>query len=87
MAMQLPLIQETILDVYTRKVGGETFQYEAKYDDGNNATWSARVYLNGDLKGTPGGMLTDNTLRGNDLRQYVIGYIENIIERGLGLDE
>ena len=78
-------------DEYTRKVSGETFTYEAIYDAGDDASgtvgWRARVFLNGDLKGQPEGTVIDNALRGDALKQYVISYIENIIERGLGIAE
>lgn len=76
-----------ISDLYTRKVGGETYQYNAQYSSGDHAEWSASIYLNGELKGTPCGMLAGNTLSGDNLRQYVIAYIEGLIERGLGVAE
>jgi len=77
----------TIRDVYTRRVSGETYVYEAEYTTGNEVVWLARVFLDGDLKGTPGGKITGNVLEGDALRTYVISFIENIIERGLGIDE
>jgi len=74
-------------DEYTRKVSGETFQYAAEFTSGENVCWSARIYQDGILKGEPGGTLIDNTAIGNDLRMYVISYIETIIEKGLGIEE
>ncbi|HTD02447.1 hypothetical protein [Undibacterium sp.] len=74
-------------DEYTRKVSGETFQYTAEFTSGENVAWSARIYQGGVLKGEPGGTFIDNTAVGNDLRMYVISYIETIIEKGLGIDE
>lgn len=78
---------QSLTDTYTRKVSGETFHYVGQYSTGKNATWSARVFLNGELKGSPSGTLANNNLAGEDLHQYVISYIEGIIERGLGIEE
>lgn len=78
---------KSIKDVYTRKVGGETYQYEAQYTVGRQATWSARVYRNGHLKGTPSGVLSENYLTGDVLRQSIITLIECIIEAALGIDD
>jgi hypothetical protein len=74
-------------DVYTRRVGGELFAYHAKYRPGTTVDWSAQVFENGDLKGEPSGTIVDNELAGDALRQYVISYIEGIIERGIGIAE
>ena len=74
-------------DVYTRHVGGELFAYHAKYRPGKTVTWSAQIFENGDLKGEPSGIIVDNYLAGDALRQYVISYIEGIIERGIGIAE
>ncbi len=41
-------------DVYTRKVGGEKYEYEAVYSVGERVQWSARVFRDGVLKGTTG---------------------------------
>jgi len=76
-----------IKDEYTRKVSGETFQYEAQFNADERVEWRARVYLNGDLKGEPSGSVIDNTMHGAELKQYIIAYIEGIIERGLGIEE
>ncbi len=72
---------------YTRRVGGETYQYEARYSEGAHSAWFARVYLDGNIKGTPSGSLFGNTLKGDALRQYLISYIEGIIERELDIAE
>lgn len=74
-------------DVYTRKVGGETYHYEAEYNEGATVEWRARVYQGDVLKGTPAGTIIDNTMAGDALKKYVIAYIESIIEKGLGIDE
>jgi hypothetical protein len=74
-------------DEYTRKVSGEEYQYEAQYNAGDRVEWSARVYFHGELKGEPSGSVIDNTLDGEELKQYIIAYIEGIIERGLGIEE
>jgi len=77
----------TFTDEYTRRVSGETFQYEATFNLGKQVEWSAKVYLNNELKGEPKGTVIDNKMKENALRQYVIAYIEGIIERGLGMEE
>ncbi|MES2105738.1 MAG: hypothetical protein V4634_17085 [Pseudomonadota bacterium] len=74
-------------DAYTRKVSGETFTYTATFTSGENVAWSARIFQDGILKGEPGGTLIDNTAAGDNLRMYVVSYIEIIIERGLGIEE
>ena len=74
-------------DVYTRRVSGEQFAYHAKYRPGETVDWSAQIFENGDLKGEPSGTIVDNALTGDALRQYVISYIEGIIERGTGIAE
>jgi len=78
---------ETINDLYTRKVSGDTYTYEAEYTPGEQTDWSAHVWQDGDLKGTLGGIVADNALAGDDLRRYIIATIENLIERGLGIEE
>ena len=78
---------ETIKDEYTRKVSGETFVYELEFTPGPDLAWLARVYRDGELKGSPHGSLAGNVLAGPALRQYLIGYVEAMIERGLDVDE
>ena len=77
----------TIKDEYTRKVSGETFEYELDYNTGADVAWLARVYRDGLLKGSPHGALTGNVLSGPALRQYLIAYVEAMIERGLDVAE
>ena len=62
----------TIKDAYTRKVGGESFDYELEYTAGTDVAWIARVYRDGELKGAPHGALTNNVLSGAALQQYLI---------------
>jgi hypothetical protein len=76
-----------IRDEYTRRVSGETFLYDAQFNLGDQVEWSARVYLDGELKGEPKGSIIDNTMSHAELKQYIIAYIEGIIERGLGIEE
>lgn len=76
-----------IRDEYTRRVSGETFQYDAQYNLGEQVEWSALVYLDGELKGEPKGSIIDNKMNDAELKQYIIAYIEGIIERGLGIEE
>ena len=74
-------------DVYTRKVGGESYEYEATYSPGERVVWSARVYQNGVLKGSPSGVEIDNHLEGEDLRQNIIALVEVAIEGMQGIGE
>jgi len=82
---------ETIKDSYTRRVGGETFDYEIAYEidhaPGAELQWQARVWHDGQEKGQPRGSLTDNTLDGAALRAYLVSYVEGMIERGLDVAE
>jgi hypothetical protein len=78
---------ESFKDVYTRHVGGENYQYEAEYTTGKDVVWSARIFQDGDLKGTPSGAIADNRMNGEALRQHIIAYIESIIDKGLGIEE
>ncbi|TAL88057.1 MAG: hypothetical protein EPN46_03320 [Candidimonas sp.] len=78
---------KSIQDIYTRKVGGETFQYDLTYMPGATVEWNARVYQNGDLKGTPSGSVSHNVMTGKALAQFLISYVEGVIERGIGIDE
>lgn len=78
---------ESFKDIYTRKVSGESYQYEAEYSTGSEVAWSARIFQDGDLKGAPSGAMVDNTMNGEALRQYIVAYIESIIEKGLGIEE
>jgi hypothetical protein len=72
-------------DEYTRKVSGEVFQYEAEYN--TDGAWRARIYQDGELKGTPSGSMVDAVMDGEALHQYIIAYVESIIEKGLGISE
>ena len=83
--MQIPPV--TIKDVYTRKVGGETYDYEAQYTPGPYVAWNAKVFQDGDLKGTPQGVLSDNLLTGEELKQQIITFIECTIEVAQGIEE
>lgn len=78
---------QTIQEVYTRKVGGETFRYELRYTHGTHVKWNARVYLGADPKGTLQGIIEDHSMDEQALRQYVISYVEGMIERGMGIEE
>jgi hypothetical protein len=76
-----------IQDKYTRRVSGDTFEYDAQFCLGDQVEWRARVYLNGELKGEPRGTVARNAMTEAELRQYIIAYIEGIIERGIGIEE
>lgn len=77
----------SIKDVYTRRVGGERYEYEAKYSPGQRVIWSARVYQDGVLKGSPSGVVTDNLLEGDALRQSIVTLVEIDIEGMQGIKE
>jgi hypothetical protein len=78
---------KTIKDIYTRKVGGERYEYEVSFTPGERVEWNARVYQNGALKGTPGGVETGNRLEGEALRQNIISLVEVAIEGMQGIRE
>ncbi len=77
----------TIKDIYTRKVGGERYEYDAQYSTGQRVVWSARVYKDGDLKGSPSGVLSNNLLEGEALRQSIVALVEISIEALQGIKE
>ena len=79
--------RETLEDVYTRKVGGEQYQYKLEYSSGSTVFWNAEVFKDGALKGTPRGALSDNLLKGPALRQIVITMVEISIENMQGIAE
>lgn len=77
----------SIKDIYTHKVGGGRYEYEAKYSPGQHVIWSARVYQDGVLKGSPSGVVTDNLLEGDALRQSIVTLVEIAIEGMQGIKE
>jgi hypothetical protein len=77
----------SIKDIYTHKVGGERYKYEAKYSPGQRVSWNARVYQDGVLKGSPSGVVTDNRLEGDALRQSIVTLVEIAIEGMQGIKE
>jgi hypothetical protein len=83
----MPAETITIRDFYTRKVGGERYDYEADYRPGERVVWNARVYQNGALKGSPGGVENGNRLTGEALRQNIISLVEVAIEGMQGIKE
>lgn len=74
-------------DIYTHKVGGGKYEYEVKYSTGERAVWNARVYQDGVLKGSPSGVVTDNRLEGEALRQSIVTLVEIAIEGMQGIKE
>ncbi|HVY06795.1 MAG TPA: hypothetical protein VHB46_12530 [Burkholderiales bacterium] len=74
-------------DVYTRKVGGERYDYEAVYSLGERVQWSARVFRDGVLKGTTGGVESGNRLEGEALRESIVALVEVAIEGMQGIRE
>lgn len=77
----------SIKDVYTRRVGGERYEYEVKYSSGENVTWNAHVYQDGVLKGSTSGVETDNHLEGERLRENIVTLVEVAIEGMQGIGE
>jgi phage-related protein len=77
----------SIKDVYTRKVGGERYEYEAMYSPGESVNWNARVYQNGVLKGSTSGTETGNHLEGEALRESIVTLVEVAIEGMQGIGE
>ncbi len=76
-----------IKDIYTRKVGGERYEYDAQYSTGQRVVWSARVCKDGILKGSPSGILSNNLLEGEALRQSIITLVEISIEALQGIQQ
>lgn len=74
-------------DIYTRKVGGERYEYEAVYSVGERVQWSARVFRDGVFKGATGGVESGNRLDGEALRQSVATLVEVAIEGMQGIRE
>lgn len=77
----------SIKDVYTRKVGGERYEYEVRYSPGESVTWNSRVYRDGVLKGSTSGTETDNHLEGEALRESIVTLVEVAIEGMQGINE
>ncbi len=77
----------TIKEVYTRKVGGERYEYEVVYSPGENVNWNARVYQNGVLKGATSGTEGGNHLEGDVLRESIVTLVEVAIEGMQGIGE
>jgi len=77
----------SIKDIYTHKVGGEKYECEVNYSPGERAVWNARIYQDGVLKGSPSGVVTDNHLEGEALRQSIITLVEIAIEGMQGIKE
>jgi hypothetical protein len=78
---------ESFRDFYTRKVGGERYEYEAAYVPGERVQWHARVFRDGAPRGTTGGTLRGNRLQGQALRQQVATLVEVAIEGLQGIHE
>ena len=74
-------------DIYTCKISGIEYRYDAEFTPGREVSWSARVYRDNVLKGTPSGSMFDNTMGVEALQRYLIAYIESVIEQGIGIDE
>ncbi len=79
--------KQVIKDFYTRKVGGERYEYDVEYTSGERVVWNARVYRNGVLKGSPGGIETENQLTGDALRENIVTLVEVAIEGMQGISE
>jgi hypothetical protein len=86
---EFQMTQQTVAikDIYTRKVGGEQYEYEVKYSPGERVEWSARVYRGNVLKGTPGGVESENHLEGEALRESIVTLVEVAIEGMQGITE
>ena len=83
----MPAKTETLTDVYTRKLGGEQYEYDLHFTHGRRVEWRAEVFQGGNLKGTPGGVLTVNSVGRDDLRQSVVTLVEVTIENMIGIAE
>ena len=77
----------SVKDVYTRKVGGERYEYEVHYSPGERVVWTANVYQDGVLKGSTSGAESDNRLEGEALRESITSLVEIAIEGMQGINE
>ena len=77
----------SIKDIFTRKVGGEKYQYEANYTSGPRVEWNACVYQDGVLKGSLSGVVADSRLDADALHRSIVTLVEVAIEGLQGIKE
>jgi hypothetical protein len=69
----------------TKRDQGLTYTYEATYQsDGAGLTWMAKVWRDGNFKGTPNGKVL--TVSGIDVANTVRGLVEAAIESMAGIN-
>ncbi|HEV3019230.1 MAG TPA: hypothetical protein VGY49_09430 [Burkholderiaceae bacterium] len=72
---------------YTRKRDGKVCTYTADYSTSDSdVIWNARVYVDGQFVGAPGGRLLRNLLEPKDLEYSIRSMVEGSIEGNVGLD-
>jgi hypothetical protein len=70
-----------------RTTDGRAFSYLGTYSVGNGADWNARVYCDGDLKGTPSGVFVYNFFRHENITHAAEHMIVESINHGIGLSD
>lgn len=68
-------------DDYTCTISGNHYEYDVLYTPGTITLWRANIYRNGVLKSSPSGELVDHEMDDEGLKQYLMAYVEAIIER------
>ncbi len=72
---------QSFKDDYTCTVSGNHYEYDVLYTPGNMTLWRANIYRDGVLKSSPSGELVDHEMDDEGLKQYLMEYVEAIIER------
>ena len=68
-------------DDYTCTISGNRYEYDVLFNPGRTTQWRANIYRDGVLKSSPSGELVDHEMDDEGLRQYLMAYVEAIIER------
>lgn len=67
---------------------GRAYTFVARWTEGTRATWEAKVYREGELRGTLTGVVEGNRLTGRDLAQLVGDVlVASAIDDGVGIDD
>lgn len=68
-------------DDYTCTISGNHYEYDMLYTPGVTTYWRANIYRAGVLKSSPSGEVVDHEMDDEGLKQYLMAYVEAIIER------
>jgi hypothetical protein len=81
------LDQWPIKGCFIRATDGRAFSYLGTYSVGHGADWNARVYCDGDLKGTPSGVFVYNFFRHANITHAAENMIVESINHGIGITD